>query len=153
MPFAKRGTPYSQCCHTILHRSWMGRRKLYAYGGPCEVLYDRQIDFDIVSTDILLSDASVEDKKLIKWRELWMLYSAIFSDSFYKKNSHLINISWRHLQDSRYAGTSICSPYLIDVTDVIRQGENLLEIEVANTLAYKRKAIFRPLWRYHPRAL
>jgi hypothetical protein len=39
-------------------------------------------------------------------------------------------------------GTRICRPYRYDITDVVKQGENHFEIEVANTLVYENKDYF-----------
>jgi len=40
------------------------------------------------------------------------------------------------------AGTRICQPYLLDITNVVRSGDNILEVEVANTLAYNLRDNF-----------
>lgn len=37
------------------------------------------------------------------------------------------------------AGIRICLPYLFDVTHLVRDGDNLLQVEVSNTLAYRLK--------------
>lgn len=45
----------------------------------------------------------------------------------------------RVIINGNMAGVRICRPYLFDISDGITDGENILEVEVANTLAYSIK--------------
>jgi hypothetical protein len=42
-------------------------------------------------------------------------------------------------------GIRICQPYVLDITKVVSEGDNILEVQVANTLAYNIKD--RPMYK------
>lgn len=71
-----------------------------------------------------------------------MKYTTTFmveGNGIYKLDLGVVGETARVTVNGKYVGIRICPPYLFDITDVIRQGENLLEVEVANTLVYRRK--------------
>jgi hypothetical protein len=55
--------------------------------------------------------------------------------------------------NGKYSGARISPPYLFDITDFIKAGENALEIIVSNHLAYTRRDLYSNFHLYEASAL